>query len=286
MQVDEMTEEDAAERDRRERERRQVEEALEFRRRTQVMQKNLPRPVHIDLPSLLKKASSITDVAESLIAKESANLMANDALRFPVPGGQVNGAAKPLQQFNDDALAEARLLIMSETKPLPKFEDIQTAFESRASSSLLLGLGCYNDDEEEQGAAMQGAFDVSSPQSQSFRHPLTIFQAVQDSIMTSAEAGAKLEKKLGLHLGGYQKRQKMLRDKMGDASDALEKARVALTGFKTLAISEDVAVERRLSALREEVGFVNRREREAQENYRKAKEELDTLMATGVNGVH
>lgn len=104
--------------------------------------------------------------------------------------------------------------------------------------------------------------------------------------MTSAEAGAKLEKKLGLHLGGYQKRQKMLRDKMGDASDALEKARVALTGFKTLAISEDVAVERRLSALREEVGFVNRREREAQENYRKAKEELDTLMATGVNGVH
>ncbi|KAJ4131857.1 Pre-mRNA-splicing factor cef1 [Fusarium equiseti] len=269
MQVEEMTEEDAAERDRREQERRQVEEALEFRRRTQVMQKNLPRPVHVDLPSLLKKASSITDVAESLIAKESANLMANDAVRFPVPGGQVSGTAKPLQQFNDNALAEARLLIMSETKPLPKFEDIQTAFESRASSSLLLGLGCYNDDEEEQGVAMQGAFD-----------------AVQDSIIASAEAGAKLEKKLSLHLGGYQKRQKMLRDKMGDASDALEKARVALTGFKTLAISEDVAVERRLSALREEVGFVNRREREAQENYRKAKEELDTLMATGVNGVH
>lgn len=104
--------------------------------------------------------------------------------------------------------------------------------------------------------------------------------------MDSAEEGAKLEKKLSLHLGGYQKRQKMLREKMGAASDALEKARVALAGFKTLAISEDVAVERRLSALREEVGFVNRREREAQENYRKTKEELDTLMATGVNGVH
>lgn len=104
--------------------------------------------------------------------------------------------------------------------------------------------------------------------------------------MASAEAGAKLEKKLSLHLGGYQKRQKMLRDKMGDASEALEKARVALAGFKTLAISEDVAIERRLSALREEVGFVNRREREAQESYRNAKEELDALMASGVNGVH
>ncbi|KAF4987245.1 hypothetical protein FGRMN_10473 [Fusarium graminum] len=270
MQVDEMTEEDAAERDRRERERREAEEALEFRRRTQVMQKNLPRPVHVDLPNLLKQAGSIADVAESLIAKESANLMANDAVKYPVPGGQVSGAPKALQQIDDDALDEARLLIMSETKPLPRFEDVQIAFEARASSSLLLGLGCYNDDDEEQqGAAMKEAFD-----------------AVQDSIMASAEAGAKLEKKLSLHLGGYQKRQKTLRDKMGDASEALEKARVALAGFKTLAISEDVAVERRLNALREEVGFVNRREREAQEGYRKAKEELDALMATGVNGVH
>ena len=104
--------------------------------------------------------------------------------------------------------------------------------------------------------------------------------------MASAEQGAKLEKKLSLHLGGYQKRQKMLRDKIGDASDALEKARVALSGFKTLAISEDVAIERRLDALREEVGFITRREREAQEEYRKAKEELDTLMAESVNGVH
>ncbi|KAJ3502361.1 hypothetical protein NM208_g16744 [Fusarium decemcellulare] len=270
MQVDEMGEEDAAERDRRERERREAEEALEFRRRTQVMQKNLPRPVRVDLPSLLKKASNIENVAESLIAKESANLMAIDAMRYPLPGAEVKGTPRALQQIDDDALAEARLLIMSETKPLPSLQDIQTAFEARASSSLLLGLGCYNDDdEEEQGAAMKAAFDF-----------------VQDSIMASAEQGAKLEKKLTLHLGGYQKRQKMLRDKMGDASEALEKARVALAGFKTLAISEDVAIERRLNALREEVGFVSRREREAQEEYRKAKEELDGLMANGVNGIH
>lgn len=104
--------------------------------------------------------------------------------------------------------------------------------------------------------------------------------------MASAEQGAKLEKKLALHLGGYQKRQKMLRDKIGDAADALDKARVALSGFKTLAISEDVAIERRLGALREEVGFVSRREREAQEEYRKVREELQTLMTGGINGVH
>ncbi|KAH7017556.1 pre-mRNA splicing factor component-domain-containing protein [Ilyonectria destructans] len=269
MQLEDVVEEDAEERDRRDREIREAQEALEFRRRTQVMQRNLPRPVVVDLADLLKKASKLTDAAEALIAKESAALMANDAMKYPLPGAQVKGAPKVLPQLDDDSLAEARLLILSETKPLPRLEDIQSAFEARASSSLLLGLGCYNDDEEEEGVAMKAAFG-----------------SVQDSIMASAEQGAKLEKKLSLHLGGYQKRQKMLKDKIGGASEALEKARVALSGFKTLAISEDVAIGRRLAALREEVGFVNRREREAQEEYRKAKEELDALMAGGVNGFH
>lgn len=104
--------------------------------------------------------------------------------------------------------------------------------------------------------------------------------------MASAEQGAKLEKKLALHLGGYQKRQKMLKDKTGEAAEALEKARIALSGFRTLAISEDVAISRRLEALREEVGFVSRREREAQEEYRKAREELSALRGEGVNGYH
>ncbi|CAM1511370.1 Fc.00g088830.m01.CDS01 [Cosmosporella sp. VM-42] len=269
MLVDELTEEDAAERDRREQERRQAEEALEFRRRTQVMQRSLPRPLVVDLPALLKNAGKLANSAEALIAKETANLMANDAMKYPLPGADVKGAPRALQHIDDNALAEARLLILSETQPLPGLEQIQDLFESRASSSLLLGLGCYNGDEEEQEVAMKAAFD-----------------SVQDSIMASAEQGAKLEKKLALHLGGYMKRQKMLRDKIGGASEALEKARVALSGFKTLAISEDVAIERRLNALRDEVGFVSRREREAQEEYRKAKEELDTLMADGVNGVH
>lgn len=79
--------------------------------------------------------------------------------------------------------------------------------------------------------------------------------------MTSAEEDAKLEKKLTLHLGGYQKRQKMLKDKVSDAADALDKAKVALSGFKTLAINEDTAINRRLASLRDEVGFISRRER-------------------------
>jgi len=50
-------------------------------------------------------------------------------------------------------------------------------------------------------------------------------------------------------------------------------------------VSEEVTIARRLEALREEVGFVSRREREAQEEYRRLKDELDGLAAV-TNGVY
>lgn len=103
--------------------------------------------------------------------------------------------------------------------------------------------------------------------------------------METVEKCAKLEKKLTLHLGGYQHRAKMLRSKMGEAHEALEKANFALSAFKTLAVSEEIAARSRLEALREEVGYVSRREREAQEAYRQTKEELEAL-TSGVNGYH
>lgn len=160
--TDDAMEEDAADRDRRERERREAEEALERRRRTQVMQRGLPRPVVVDLTDLMKRAKAIDDPAAALIAAEAAALMAHDAIKFPLSGSQVKGKPSPLAQIDDSSLADARLRILSETKPLPNFEDIQAAFESRANGdSLLLGLGCYNDDEDEQDAAMRAAFDVS-----------------------------------------------------------------------------------------------------------------------------
>ena len=73
---------------------------------------------------------------------------------------------------------------------------------------------------------------------------------------------------------------------MGEAAEALEKAQFALQAFKTLQISEEIAIKSRREALMEEVNFISRREREAQEMYREAKEELDGLLEGGVNGYH
>jgi pre-mRNA-splicing factor CDC5/CEF1 len=77
----------------------------------------------------------------------------------------------------------------------------------------------------------------------------------------------------------------MLRQKISDASDALNKATYSLDSFRTLQISEEAAIARRLDGLRSEVEFVSRREREAQDLYRARKEELMSLR-DGTNGFH
>lgn len=103
--------------------------------------------------------------------------------------------------------------------------------------------------------------------------------------MADAEKGNKIEKKLALHLGGYQQRAKILRAKIVEAADELEKARISLNTFRTLQIAEEAAIPRRLDALREEVNFVSKREREAQEVYRMRKAGLDGV-SNVVNGYH
>lgn len=154
--------EDSAERDRREREIREAQEALERQRWTQAVQRGLPRPVDVNINAMLTAAGKISGDAESLIAREAAALIANDAVKFPLQGSRVKGSAPVLDRISDEALAEARLQILAEAKETPSMAGIQQTFEGRSSNSLLLGLGCYDDDPQQEEAAMRSAFDVSS----------------------------------------------------------------------------------------------------------------------------
>lgn len=260
--------EDAAERDRRERELREAQQLLERKRRTQVMQRGLPRPVSVNLAVLSRVADDIEDPAEKAVAREAALLMAYDAAKYPLPGATRGGETPSLAQIDDDALAEARRQILMDVKNQPKPEEVEAAWVKSNNNSLLLGLGCYDDTEQDGLEAMKVAAED-----------------IQETMIASAEKGSKLEKKLNLHLGGYKQRAETLRKKIGETATDLEKATNALHAFEIMASSEEVAVKNRLAALREEVGFVSRREREAQEVYRRNQEELSALRAGGANGL-
>jgi pre-mRNA-splicing factor CDC5/CEF1 len=268
----ELSEEDAAERDRRDRALREAAERADFARQSQVVQKFLPRPSLVDIDAMLKRASEISDPIERVVETEMVLLIANDVGKFG--GGRVTGTLKPPEKLSDQALDKARMelaLEMSNASDREKkafHSEFGTAWTNLHGSSKLPGLDGYEEDEIDEHQLM-----------------LELFNKTQDKMYESAEQANKIEKKLALHLGGYQKRSGMLHQKIKDAASALEKCRIDVDTARTMQYSEESAIGRRLESLRDEVAFVSRREREAQELYRVRKDEIDNLQDP-VNGIH
>jgi pre-mRNA-splicing factor CDC5/CEF1 len=268
----EISEEDAAEIDRRNRERHQAAERAEFGRQTQVVQRFLPRPSVVDIDVLMKRALDISDPVEREVETEMALLIANDVQKFG--NGRVTGALKPIERMSDEALRAAKMemaleLAMTTEKDKRAFHsEFGRAWTNLHGSAILPGIAGYEEDEIDEHQLMVEAFDNA-----------------QEKIIESAESANKIEKRLNTHHAGYIKRAALLRTKIGDAFGALERAKVELDSARTMQYSEENAIARRLESLREEVSFVSKREREAQELYRSRKDELDSLVEP-VNGVH
>ena len=166
MEGIELSEEDAAERDRRNAAIKRAAEEAELKRRTQVLQKTLPRPSDINVNSLTKIANSIEDTIERAIALETIFLIANDAVKYPQPGITVTGKAKPIDHIDDSLLNKARLEILSEI-PTEIVESNKQAFETAWAAahehSKIPGLAHYDsDDEETERSTLTTAFSVSS----------------------------------------------------------------------------------------------------------------------------
>ena len=69
-----------------------------------------------------------------------------------------------LETIADDALAEARLQILLEAEQGPKPGIIQATWDQIETHPLLLGLGCYDEDnDDEQQAGLKAALEVSIP---------------------------------------------------------------------------------------------------------------------------
>jgi pre-mRNA-splicing factor CDC5/CEF1 len=69
----------------------------------------------------------------------------------------------------------------------------------------------------------------------------------------------------------------MLRAKIVEASEALEKASIEEVVYEGAQQREELALSERLERLREGISLVSRREREAQDAFRVGKEELRQL---------
>ena len=269
-------EEDADERDRRFAAVRVAEEQAAFKRRTQVMQRNLPRPTITNNTAVLESVSTSSDPNEVLIARETALLIANDAFKYP-NGLRIEASPpSPLEIFSDDALMQAALEIELEFSPEERSQrDLHSdaAFTARDASSTLPGLAIYASEDEENSVHQQ----------RHDQHITLAFNKIQTQITADAEKGNKLEKKLALHYGGYQQRAKTLRTKVVEAAEALDTESRQLGVFRDMQVAEEAGLDSRLERIREEVAYVKRREAELQATYRDRMEELHNLRVNGVS---
>lgn len=264
--------EDQGEIDRRQLAARQAAAAAEFKRQSQVYQRNLPRPRNVDYQALLSRARSTTDLIKSMIAEETALLIANDAKRYPLPDSNVVGGPAALQPLPDDL----RILALNELE-----SELTEDTREKYTVGARLYFSRLNEAHPASRLPISIASSTSPPELQA------AFDDAQTKLLTTAETGNKLEKKLGLHLGGYVARQKNLKTKILETFKQIEEQRANLNSFQDLQIAEEGAIVRRLESLREDVGAVSRREREEQERYRSVQEELRELQTrlNGANGV-
>jgi pre-mRNA-splicing factor CDC5/CEF1 len=159
-----LTEEDAAVRDHRNRLLREAAERAEFKRRTQVLQRGLPRPSVVDTEALLKKAAAIWDPNQAAVEKEMALLIANDGLRYPIAGAKkAGGTLHPLEVFDDDALERARMEIILELPPdevTRAAKEFSQTWDDLHPTNLLPGLAGYAEDEIDEHQLLVETFGV------------------------------------------------------------------------------------------------------------------------------
>lgn len=251
-----LSREDQEDIDRRNQAAVEAAERAEFLRQSTVYQRSLPRPRFINYTALTNAVTSITDPIKALIASETALLMANDARKFPLPKSSITGKPPVLATISDDLMAAARAELAKETNSA----DLATYSESLLS---------YYDDLDAAND-MPATLPPSAPSSDY----IAPFSAANTALHALASQDAKTEALLKKLHGGYIARQKGLRKKIDERFAEVETKRTELECFRNLAIGEEAALTRRLEGLREEVAGVMKREREGQEEYRRAKEVL------------
>ncbi|OCH95210.1 hypothetical protein OBBRIDRAFT_788394 [Obba rivulosa] len=275
--------EDAEERDARLRRQREEEERKALARRSQAVQRGLPRPPMVDVERLLANLTveeegepSELAAAENLVHAEVVDLLRHDSIAHPIPGTSIPGGTKSFYQMPpDEDIAAAQAAIQSELAAAIGYPD---ANEEQMKEGLAALSKLEEVDESVSWAHIrpQLAFDTTTrtwvePETLSEEARIAGYNALleecREAMAKEASKAAKTEKKLNVTLGGYQARSKALVKRITDTFDGMQRAKMEYESFLQLRTNESAMGPVRVSALKEEVEKLERRERLLQERY-------------------
>ena len=210
----------------------------EFGKQSQVVQRFLPRPTSVNADAVMEVLSAV-DPTERSVQAEMMHLIAHDVSTF---GGRVSSPVPPMEKLGEETLLRAQRELNKDWATL------------RGAPKLP-----RSDDHEEDQLVVAA------------------LQEMKEMVVQSAQYGRKMEKKLALHLGGYQNRDKMLRQKIVNAAEALDTTTREINSARAMEMAEESAILRRLERLRDQMARGSRQEREAQEQYRLTRDRVESL---------
>ncbi|KAG7449056.1 uncharacterized protein BT62DRAFT_1002609 [Guyanagaster necrorhizus] len=273
-----LSEIDAAERDALLKRIQEEEERKALARRSQAVRLGLPRPANVDADVMLRRFNSAEgDETERLINAELVRLLEHDSIAYPLPGTSRPGSTKSTYiMLADDDIDSAKQALHEELASLVGFPNASPA-QIRDGLMRLAKADSFDDDSQSWAQIRKRL--VFSPLSGEWVEPSELsaeervsgYQALiaeaQETMTRDAAKAGKVEKKLGVTLGGYQARFAVLSKRVTDAFGELQKTHLDYESFARLRINEEAAGPRRVSALKEEVEVLARREQGLQERY-------------------
>ncbi|KAG2177170.1 hypothetical protein INT43_007827 [Umbelopsis isabellina] len=270
---------DMAEVDKQEIELQEQQEQDRLRRRSQAIQKSLPRPVTIKIADLPKNAT----IPQQLIHEELVRLLEHDSVAYPVPGGKIapgvqkaqNGLANIEDEFDNESLDQARQLLDEEVAQflgVPAEEDVKKAIWDRIRADSDKFEDVWSKEHKDVlFSAEKMSFltlDEFTDDKSKIAGLQKMLEANRQSMTQDATRAAKIEKKLNIVLGGYQARSQTLQKQILETFEQLESAESEHQSFINLQISEAAAIPRRIEALQKEVHFLTSKERTLQDKYK------------------
>lgn len=286
--------EDAADRDARIAQAREEERLKALARRSQVVQRDLPRPANVDVKSLMASLDvSGATPAHRLITRELALIVKHDSIVHPIAGSAAPGGARSdLPVLSDSALDAAREEIRTEMAKTIGFPGANDAILKRliASRTSMDDDEDEDDEERQQRRADLKSFDKQLEQralstawspdlhqwvprdslspSAYKRGQAELLNMAKRQMGDAAQRASKEEKRLAKLLGGYQARSKSLADGIVESARRSSEALVEFNAFERLAMGEGVAGRERMSKLEEEVARLESREMLGQSRYK------------------
>ncbi|KAJ6638555.1 Cell division cycle 5-like protein [Pseudolycoriella hygida] len=263
--------------------------AAELARRSQVVQRDLPRPMDINTTILRPPGEmhNLTDLqkAEELIKQEMVTMLHYDAYNNPVPApGQFKKQTSqqqlqtyldhnPYDDFSDRELNKAKQMLNDEMQIVKNgMAHGDLAIESysqvwKECLAQVLYLPSQNRYTRANLASKKDRFESAEKKLEQNRKHMA----------REAKRCGKVEKKLKVLTGGYQARAQALIKQLEDTYEQIEQNNLALSTFKFLADQENLAVPRRLESLNEDVVRQMEREKQLQAKYAYFLAELSEL---------